>query len=424
MPAASLPPDPVFSRRGACPSLAEPMATRDGLLVRLLLARPGLTPHALAEIAAASAGCGNGLIDVSARGNLQIRGVSDASLGRLRARIEALDILALDRLAITVSVLAGIDPALEGDAQAVADALRLALGGAPLRLAPKMSVVIDGGGALSLDRIVADLRLTARDGDWSLALAGDAWTATPLAVVSHAMAAPAVLRILAVMAASGEDLRAADALRAKGSVPFIAALDPIAHAPALPAREPGATPAIGRHHLGRGGMAIGFGLAFGQIDADVMMLLAREAGRLGAASIRPAPERALICTGLSSEAADALTQAAKGFGLIVDARDSRLAVAACTGLPGCASAHFDTRAVARELVDRVLPRFGGPQVHVSGCAKGCAHPRPADLTLSGEAGGVRVVRNGTAGGDPSITLPHLDPAALAARIANLVEGRQ
>ena len=39
-------------------------------------------------------------------------------------------------------------------------------------------------------------------------------------------------------------------------------------------------------------------------------------------------------------------------------------------------------------------------VHVSGCAKGCAHPVAADLTLVGEDGGYQVVLGGTARDKP------------------------
>jgi precorrin-3B synthase len=40
-------------------------------------------------------------------------------------------------------------------------------------------------------------------------------------------------------------------------------------------------------------------------------------------------------------------------------------------------------------------------LHVSGCAKGCAHPATADITLVGEAGRYALVRGGRAGDPPS-----------------------
>ncbi|WP_204316206.1 hypothetical protein, partial [Serratia marcescens] len=42
----------------------------------------------------------------------------------------------------------------------------------------------------------------------------------------------------------------------------------------------------------------------------------------------------------------------------------------------------------------------GLRAHVSGCAKGCAHPGPSDLTLVGEAGGYGIVLGGPASASP------------------------
>ena len=68
-------------RRGACPALATPMQTGDGLLTRFpaqVLATDVL--EALAGIAAAA---GNGLIEVTARGSIQLRGLTAASAAAL-----------------------------------------------------------------------------------------------------------------------------------------------------------------------------------------------------------------------------------------------------------------------------------------------------------------------------------------------------
>jgi precorrin-3B synthase len=62
-------------RRGWCPSTLRPMETGDGWLVRLHPPDAKLTPGQLRRIAALAGQHGNGLIEISARGNLQIRGV-------------------------------------------------------------------------------------------------------------------------------------------------------------------------------------------------------------------------------------------------------------------------------------------------------------------------------------------------------------
>jgi precorrin-3B synthase len=63
-------------RRGWCPSTLRPMETGDGWLVRLHPPGGVLTPVQLCRIAALAAEHGNGLIEISGRGNMQLRGVS------------------------------------------------------------------------------------------------------------------------------------------------------------------------------------------------------------------------------------------------------------------------------------------------------------------------------------------------------------
>lgn len=60
--------------RGACPTLHEPMLTGDGLLVRLSPAGTGWRPAELSVLAEAAARFGSGMLEVTSRGNLQIRG--------------------------------------------------------------------------------------------------------------------------------------------------------------------------------------------------------------------------------------------------------------------------------------------------------------------------------------------------------------
>jgi precorrin-3B synthase len=70
---------------------------------------------------------------------------------------------------------------------------------------------------------------------------------------------------------------------------------------------------------------------------------------------------------------------------------------ACPGSPACASAAADIRADADRLTT-LVPLDG--ELHLSGCAKGCAHPGPAALTLVATAQGYTLIRNGRAGDPP------------------------
>ena len=75
----------TFDRRNACPSLAVPMRTGDGFLARLPPLARALKPEQLGAIAAAAQAHGNGLVEISKRGNLQLRGLASPDTTRLAA---------------------------------------------------------------------------------------------------------------------------------------------------------------------------------------------------------------------------------------------------------------------------------------------------------------------------------------------------
>ena len=69
---------PAPSRRGACPGLSAPMATGDGLLARF---RPDgtISLDAMAGLCDAARAHGNGIIEITSRGSIQVRGLTDAA---------------------------------------------------------------------------------------------------------------------------------------------------------------------------------------------------------------------------------------------------------------------------------------------------------------------------------------------------------
>ena len=69
------------------------MLSGDGLVVRIRPRGGRLSAEQVAGIAALSAKHGNGLIDLSARANLQIRGVAEGSYDALMAGLQTLELL-------------------------------------------------------------------------------------------------------------------------------------------------------------------------------------------------------------------------------------------------------------------------------------------------------------------------------------------
>ena len=433
-------------RRGACPGLSAPMPTGDGLLVRL---RPSdsISLAAFRELCAAALQHGNGVMEITARGSIQMRGLSAVSAPRLARTVASLGIAAEGGIPIISNALAGLDPDELIDASDLAVNLRRALArtSLPDRLAPKVSVVIDGGGALGLNSLSADVRLRAilinKAVAMRISVGGDADSATPLGTVIPSDCTEATLCLLEFIARRGRDARARDVVAAgeidsfreslsscadlfRSSTSYrrekakyadgrdIAERSDAALRTAMPVHDGNA---IGLFSLRDGSYACGIGLTFGHSDAAALEQLANAAEAARAVGLRIAPGRALLAVGLTCDSTAAFTAAAEGLGFTTRAEDRRRHVIACAGAPICASAHLAARAMAPHIAEIAAPF----DIHISGCAKGCAHPRPAALTIVGTPAGCALVANGTARDTP---FAMVSPEGLPAAIGRCAEG--
>jgi precorrin-3B synthase len=119
--------------------------------------------------------------------------------------------------------------------------------------------------------------------------------------------------------------------------------------------------------------------------------------------------------GLTQQTASSFAAAAEAIGFIIHADDPRRHVIACAGAPICASADIAARALAPQIAAAAAPQLDGSfKIHVSGCAKGCAHPRPTELTVVGTSSGCALVANGTTRDTPfKIVATNELPAAVA-----------
>jgi precorrin-3B synthase len=62
--------------------------------------------------------------------------------------------------------------------------------------------------------------------------------------------------------------------------------------------------------------------------------------------------------------------------------------------------------MAPHFAEIAAPYLGDSfKIHVSGCAKGCAHPARAALTVVGTGAGCALVANGSARGEPFAVVP-------------------
>ena len=445
-------------RRGACPGLSAPMPTGDGLLVRL---QPigTIALAAFAALCAAARRHGNGIVEVTSRGNIQVRGLSDRSAPHFAADVAALGIAADDGVPVLCNPLSGIDADEIFDGAALAAELRRALARTSLasKLNAKVSIVIDSGGAFSLAKVFADVRLCAQtiNGEVTLrvAVGGDGRTATDLGIVVPAHGVEAAVRLLEIIARHGRARRARDVIAWEGDAAFRAALaetllpvrpgDPPtlagrATADLSPPKRASAKAECGGleldsrlrgnerdvvdiHALRDESFAKGVGFAFGHSDATALEQLAEAARHAGAAGFRAAPRRALLAIGLPRQTTFAFATAAEKLGFIVRADDPRRRIVACAGAPICGSAFIAARAIAPGIAADVAPLLEtAATIHVSGCAKGCAHPGPAALTVVGTPGGCALIADGAARDAP---FAHVAARDLSAAITRFAQAR-
>ena len=404
--------------RGWCPSLFEPMASGDGLLLRVKPHGARLAAGAARAVGEAAARHGNGWIDLTQRGNLQVRGVTPDGVEPFAMAMRAAGLASASpggerRRNLIAPPLLGTDPALEAGAEALAAALEAMLEAADLPALPgKIVLLLDAGGALPPDGVAADLRLTLRAGRVRLSLPGGEAVAECPAAAAPA-AAEAVLRaFLALGGGRGEARRLRGLVARTGAEALLraAGLDPRPAAPEAGAED--RPPPIGPRPLA-GGIVFGLAPLFGQLSALQLGTLASLAERLGDGTLRTTPWRTLLLPGVTPCQVVALRDAALAAGLIADPGDPRLNLVTCPGRPACPRAPVATHRDAEWLAARALPGL----LHLSGCAKGCAHPAPAPFTLVGTPGGYALVRDGRAGDRPEAS--GLTPEQAAALLARL-----
>jgi precorrin-3B synthase len=397
---------PSHMRRGACPGLSAPMTTGDGLLARLTPSGATIALSAFGGLCAAARRHGNGIVEITSRGSIQVRGLDAASAGPFAAEVAALGIPAEEGVPLMPDPLSGLDAAGLVDGGAIASELRRALAASSqaARLSPKLSVTVDGGGALHLDDVAADVRLRAVRTDRGLrlhvALGGTAASAISLGTIPADRAVECTMHLLDQLAVfAPERMRAA--VERAGAARFASGLAGILEQSSSPAARPAAEP-VGVHPLRSGRLALGIALAFGHSDAESLKRLIGEAESAGATGLRTAPGRALLFIGMPPGTAHGFAARATSLGFIADPADPRRRVIACAGAPICASGQIPARALAPVVAQAVRAANVAGPIHVSGCAKGCAHAAPTPLTIVGRAGSCDIHLYGKLAGSASV----------------------
>ncbi|MGN1287014.1 MAG: precorrin-3B synthase [Bradyrhizobium sp.] len=355
--------------KGWCPGALRPMLSGDGLVVRIRPRGGRLDAAQAAGIAELAARHGNGLIDLTSRGNLQIRGVSEDGYPALIEGLAELGLLDTDsEIEAQRNILVTPFWTAADDTRPLAAELERALASASLDLPTKFGFAIDDGHERVLAGASADIRIE-RDRNRGLLVRADGAQLGLSVTRSEAVQIALALAewFVASGGAKGEKRRMA------AHVAGGASLAESLRGDAEPVPR-SAEPVPGLYPIGAM-----VGVAFGQMPHQMLTHLAASAQAL-----RMTPWRMMLAEGMR--------EMPRGVDFVSDPDDPALRVIACSGAPRCRDANADTRALASALARHIPP---DARLHVSGCAKGCAHSGSADVTLVATHEGFDLIRHGT-----------------------------
>ncbi|MFE0460660.1 cobalamin biosynthesis protein CobG [Kitasatospora sp. NPDC058965] len=349
---ASFEPAPNRAVRGrddACPGALRLHRADDGALARVRVPGGLLAADQAHALADAATELGDGQLETTSRGNVQLRGLAQGCGAELAERLSAaglLPSLSHDRVRnIVASPLAGLDggPGLQGWLDEL-DTLLQRSERARALSGRFLFALDDGrGDTAGLD---ADLTLIARPDGGALLRPGRA--AVAARVEDGPRAALRAAEAFLAVADGAWRVREADP---DGSRLFAA----LGLTPGPLPELPGTRPAVGRHP---GALVVG--LRFGRAGAEQWHRLA-DAAHDG---LRVTPWRSVVLPGVAAVAIP---------GLRTDPASPWEGATACTGAPGCAKSLADVRADAAAGLDATTGS-GGLPVHWSGCERRCGHP--------------------------------------------------
>ncbi|MGY1770326.1 precorrin-3B synthase [Blastococcus sp. SYSU D00813] len=362
---------PIRDRADACPGALQTHAAADGALARVRVPGGLLTPAQLRALAAAARDLGDGALELTSRGNLQLRGLADGAEAELGDRLASAGLLP--------------SPTHERVRNVLASTLSGRTAGGALDVTGWVAA-LDAG--LCADPALADLPgrylATLDDGRGDVAgLGGDVGlvavdtgtVALTLAGADSGLRCAPCDAVALVLAATRAFL--AERTAQSSTAWRLAELDD------GPARVAGRVAASAEGVSRAKGPSTGAGVV-AQTDGRVALVAVVPLGRLTAqqadllADLAPAglqvtPGRAVAVPDLTDAAA--ATAELTAAGLVLDPDSPWLRVTACAGRPGCAKSLADVRADAAHAVATGTLPAGGVRQHWAGCGRRCGRPR-------------------------------------------------
>jgi sulfite reductase beta subunit-like hemoprotein len=373
----------------SCPGVLRLHPAADGGLARVRLPGGRIGARGLRAVAGA-AWLGNGIVELTSRAGLQVRGVPEAGADAVARALAGGGLLPSpthDRVRnILAPPMGGRAPGAVACVDAVVDRLDAALcaerdlASLPGRF---LFAVDDGTGAVA--GACADVTLSAEPRGFRLSLGGVATTAVGEAGGAVASAIEAARAFLSLAAGAwrvgdlpGGGRRLADSL----------GLDVVSLGGA-PAAGADRRPGLVRQRDGR--LAVAALAPLARLDGAQLRGLARLLGP--GEAVRLAPWRTVTIVDIEPAAVEAVTGELERLGLIVSAASGWAGLSACAGLGACARARIDVRAMAMARASRRAE--GSPREHWSACERRCGEPSDAGVTVVAMPAGI-VVRGGGA----------------------------
>ncbi len=355
----------------ACPGTLQVHQAADGALARVRLPGGMITAAQLATLARVSADFGSGTLELTARGNVQVRGITDvAAVAGTLAGAGLLPSATHERVRnIVASPLSGRSGG-RGDVRAWVGGLDAAICSDPelAGLGGRFWFSLDDGRG-DVSGLRADVGAHVLDDGCALLLAG---------------------RDTGVRLGGGEVVEtlvgvAKRFLEIRETAWRIAELDDIGGL--LPGTDVAAKPfpAVTRPPVGwieqrDGRVTLGGALPLGVLSARVAEFLAAIE-----APLVITPWRSVLVCDLSEEVADTALRVLAPLGLVFDENSAWLNVSACTGSPGCARSIADVRADAAAALD-AGSGVPGAHRHFVGCDRACGSPLVGEVLLATGSG--------------------------------------
>jgi precorrin-3B synthase len=404
------------SPQDSCPGAVRLHQAADGGLARVRIPGGVLTGEQWQALVAAADELGNGQLELTSRGNLQLRGLRDGAELPLATWLHEAGLLpfpAHERVRnLLASPLSGRDGAGLADVRPLIAEFDRALGTRPALadLSGRFLFALDDGRADVL-ACAPDIAVSAiSPEEMQLLLAGvPVGAPVPSAVVVEVMLAAAEAFLAERQAQGGTAWRLSEL--ADGPAKLAARLDltslntgedPDAPDPATITGPAGHAPEPGPLKQQDGASALVIGIPLGSLSADQAGLLLSP--QLNLRQLILTPWRSIVLPDLAAGELAELAARCARLALITDRSDPLHHITACTGRPGCASALADVRADAiathaiatQAIATHAIADPGAPLggVHWSGCARRCGRPAGTGTDLIATGSGYQLRRTG------------------------------